>query len=286
MILVFVEKLKTSSQKNNSIVCVGIDPVLEKIPLTESSVQKKIEKFYSEIFNAFESENVLPSAVKPNYAFFAQYGFPGLNALQTVIKMCQNFSLPVILDAKRGDIGSTAEAYAKEIFEFWTADATTLSPFMGTDSVQPFVKQAEKGFGIYLLNRTSNPGAADFQSLKTENLPLFLQISQKIAEWAQNASGNVGAVVGATSIEELAQIGRFFAQNSKNPVPLLIPGVGAQGGSASDVSKKLKSIYDDVSIHLINSSSGINYAYQKTDSDDFAGEAVKALKELNKEINL
>jgi orotidine-5'-phosphate decarboxylase len=150
--------------------------------------------------------------------------------------------------------------------------------------LSPFIKFCEeKGKGIYVLNRTSNPGAADFQSLEFEGIPLYLQVSGKILEWAENAKGNVGVVVGATSPTELKEIGEFFAAADLK-VPFLIPGVGAQGGSAKDVVSILKKAGLELKEHRINSSSGINYAYEKQETDDFAGAAVKALKKLNEEI--
>ncbi len=280
----FVELLKSSAQDTKSIVCMGVDPVIEKIPVKKGTIEFKIEKFYAEIVDAFVSQDVFPSAFKPNYAFFAQYGFEGLRALEGVIQLVQLHGLPVIFDGKRGDIGATAKAYAKEAFEFWKADAVTIPPFMGFDSVQPFVEWAEsKGKGVYILNRTSNPGAKDLQMLDVGSKKVFSIVSEKIVEWGSNAKGNVGAVVGATSPNELEEINSFFSKNSKNVVPLLIPGVGRQGGSAKEVSQILKKS-ENLEIHRINVSSGINYAYLKQETDDFAGAAVKALKKLNKEI--
>ena len=215
----FVELLKSSAQDTKSIVCMGVDPVIEKIPVKKGTIEFKIEKFYAEIVDAFVSQDVFPSAFKPNYAFFAQYGFEGLRALEGVIQLVQLHGLPVIFDGKRGDIGATAKAYAKEAFEFWKADAVTIPPFMGFDSVQPFVEWAEsKGKGVYILNRTSNPGAKDLQMLDVGSKKVFSIVSEKIVEWGSNAKGNVGAVVGATSPNELEEINSFFSKNSKNVV--------------------------------------------------------------------
>ena len=262
----FAKKLEKSAAERNSIVCLGLDPVLEKIPVKEQSPNKRIVKFYSDIIEATH-QNI--GAVKPNYAFFAQYGFPGLRALKKVISLCKNKKIPVILDAKRGDIGKSSEAYAKEVFEFWKADAVTVSPFMGKDSVEPFIKYGAKGKGTYILARTSNPGAGDLQD--------YRKTAAKIKEWYADG---VGAVVGATNIDELKEINSIF----EGKIPLLIPGVGAQGGSAKEVANALKS--GNIKIHRINSSSGINYAYEKQGTDDYAGAAAKAVKELNDMIGL
>jgi orotidine-5'-phosphate decarboxylase len=282
----YVELLKETAEKNQSIVCMGLDPVLERIPLTDGNAEEKIVNFYNNIFDACVAEDALPGVVKPNYAFYAQYGFKGLRALKQVIERAKQEKLPVILDAKRGDIGKTSAAYALEAFEFWQADCLTIAPFMGRDSVMPFIKWCEeKGKGVYILNRTSNPGAKELQNLTVGDQPLYAKVSQLIVDWGKEGKGNVGAVVGATSPEELREISKFYAL-ADLPVPLLIPGVGAQGGSAADVMKILKETGANPFIERINSSSGINYAFEKAGTDDFAGAAAKAVKQLNEEIKL
>ncbi len=275
----FADKLKKAAEERNSIVCLGMDPILEEIPVKEQSPNAKIVKFYSDIIEA-TANNI--GTVKPNYAFFAQYGFPGLRALKKVISICKNRKLPVILDAKRGDIGKSSEAYANEAFRFWKADAVTVSPYMGKDSVQPFIEHCSSGKGVYVLVRTSNEGAADFQGLSSsKGKKMFMETAEKLVEWH---SEGLGAVVGATNAAELKAIAEFFAASGKK-IPLLIPGVGAQGGSAKEVAEILKSI-GNIRMHRINSSSGINYAYKKQGTDDYAGAAEKAVKEMNDEISL
>jgi len=275
----FTTKLRKSAEKNNSIVCLGMDPVIEKIPFEEKNNGKKIIKFYGDIIEAVAG-NV--SAVKPNYAFFAQYGFPGLRALKKVIGISRKKKLPVILDAKRGDIGKSSEAYAREVFDFWKADAVTVSPYMGTDSVEPFISRCSSGKGVYVLVRTSNTGASDLQEIiSTNGKKMLIKVAEKVVEWHKDG---VGAVVGATNPEELKNISEFFS-SAKKSVPLLIPGVGSQGGSAKEVAAILKNI-GDIKIHRINSSSGINYAYKKNETNDYAGAAARAVKELNEEIAL
>ena len=264
----FTDKL----EKTESIVCMGMDPVIEKIPLGEQSPEKKIVKFYSDILNA-----VKVGAVKPNYAFFAQYGFPGLRALKKVIIRSKEKKLPVILDAKRGDIGKSSDAYSNEAFGFWKADAVTVSPYMGMDSVEPFIRWCGKGKGVYVLVRTSNPGANDIQELESGGKKIFMRTAEKVAEWHEEG---VGAVAGATNPKELKEISDFFSESGKK-VPLLIPGVGAQGGDAGEV---VEALGKDLRIHRINSSSGINYAYAKNNSEDYADAAAKAAEELNSRI--
>ena len=261
-------------EKSDSLVCFGMDPVLEKIPIKEQSPEKKIVKFYTDILDAKPKIG----AAKPNYAYFAQYGFPGLRALKKLIAVCKGQKIPTILDAKRADIGTTSEAYAREVFEFWKADAVTVQPYLGNDSVEPYFKYCEKGKGIYLLVRTSNVGAKDFQDLKTDGEPFYRKIAAKVVEWHKPG---MGAVVGATKPEELKEIHSFFEATGKK-IPLLIPGVGTQGGSGKEVSEIIKKNR----LHRINSSSAISYAYQNEGTDDYVSSAAKAIEKLNTEIDL
>jgi len=278
----FVLFLKKSAEEKDTIVCMGLDPVLQKIPIKGKNAEKTIIKFYSDIIDACISEDCLPSAFKPNYAFYAKHGFEGIRALIKIIELCKKTSVPVILDVKRADIGKTSSAYVKEIFDFFKADACTILPFFGTDSVQPFIDACANGYGAYMLNRSSNEGAKEFQGLICEGQPYYLKITHKIAEWSSHCNNNLGAIVGATSIDELKNIASFYKKTLE--VPLLIPGVGAQGGSASEVSKALKDIDYDLGIVRINASASLNYAYEKYATNDYAGAAVKALRELNDEI--
>jgi len=279
----YAEFLKKSAEEKKSIACVGMDPVLDRIPVKGKNAEETIVEFYSEMLEAFNSENVWPAAFKPNYAFYAQYGFEGLRALKQVIELVNGTGIPLILDGKRGDIGKTSKAYAVEAFDFWKADALTVSPFLGKDSVGPFMDKAkELGKGLYMLNRTSNPGAVEFQNLVIEGTPFYLKTSEKIAEWNSDCRGT-GAVIGATSLSELEEILNFYV-SKKIPAPLLIPGVGAQGGSAEETVATLKKASYPLYLARINSSSGINFAYEKADTEDYAGAAAKALKKLNSGI--
>lgn len=274
----FVDVLKETSEKFHSIVCLGLDPLLEDIPIKDAHAGKVIYAFYEAILERMLKEKVFPSAVKPNYAFYAQYGFEGLEALHKLIAVYRNEGFPVILDVKRGDIGKTAEAYARECFEFFNADAVTLSPYMGYDSIAPFVKNYPQK-GAYILVKTSNESSADIQDIPAFDGPIYEHVARKIVEWY---TPGLGAVVGATYSEQLKQISNFLASSGKK-IPLLIPGVGTQGGDLESVVRSLAE-GGNWMIHRINSSSAINYAHKRFPGIHFAEAAVKALKELNDEI--
>ena len=217
----FVQKLAAACQRNNSILCIGLDPDPEKMPAGVD-----LFTFNKTIIDVTKD---LVCAYKPNIAFYEAMGAEGLAALK---KTCDYVPehIPVIIDAKRGDIGNTAKAYAKALFEGYGCDAVTLSPYLGRDSLEPFAAYGDKG--LFVLCRTSNAGAADFQSaaVRTEagEMPLYEVVAAKVNEW--NAADNFGLVVGATYPAELKAIRKAYPA-----MPLLIPGVGAQGGKLSDV---------------------------------------------------
>jgi orotidine-5'-phosphate decarboxylase len=277
----YLDDLRERAKTVKSIVCMGVDPIIEKIPI-KGEPRSVIEGFYLAILKEMNKRDSYPAVIKPNIAYFEQYGFDGLNALKTIITQYKSSGIPVLLDAKRGDIGKTSTAYAKSVFEFWNSDAVTIAPYMGSDSVEPFIEWCEEGKGVYILCRTSNKGAVDLQDLKVDGVPVYMKLAEDIIQWHKPG---VGAVVGATYLEELEEISRFFV-GSKKEVPLLIPGVGSQGASAGEVVEVLKKTSNDILIHRINSSSGINYAYMKKDTSDYATAAVDALEILNKEIGL
>jgi len=274
----YIDLLKQSSDRFNSIVCLGLDPILEDIPLNNNSPFHKIKTFYQEILNKIIQKNIYPAAVKPNYAFYAQYGIEGIQALLSICEMFKSEGLPIILDVKRGDIGTTAAAYAKESFQFFKADAVTLSPFLGFDSIAPFIENYPNK-GYYILNKTSNQSSNEIQDLVTNGTPLYLIISQLIVQWYHPG---IGAVVGATYPEHLNRITDVFLQ-SQTEIPYLIPGIGAQGGNLEEVIKALKRT--DIRIHRFSSSRSINYAYKKHTHLNFSDAAVKELSALNNEIN-
>ena len=263
----FIEKLTSASQRNKSLLCIGLDPDLARMPdkISVSDFNKAI----------IDATCDLVCAYKPNFAFYEAMGNEGLEALKQTVDYIPE-DIPVIGDAKRGDIGNTAQAYAKSIFVDFGFDATTVSPYLGFDSIEPFIQYHDKG--VFVLCRTSNAGAVDFQSLRCQvdgkQLPLFEIVAQKVGQW--NTHGNLGLVVGATYPEEL----RLIRQNHPD-LPLLIPGIGAQGGDLAltvryGVDKKGQKA-------IINSSRQIIYASR---DKDFARAARQAAKELRDQINL
>lgn len=276
----YIEMLKDSAKKYSSIVCLGLDPVIEDIPEKDGTPGERIYKFYENILNGVVKKNIFPGAVKPNYAFYAQYGIDGIISLEKVITIYKNAGIPVILDYKRGDIGKTAAAYAKEAFDFFKADAVTLSPYLGYDSIEPYIKgYPDKGY--YILTKTSNSSSGEIQDVQTEGKDFFLHIADMIVKWYHPG---IGSVAGATYPEQLDKINDTFLKSGKE-IPFLIPGVGTQGGSISEVMTVLRKC-PDVRIHRINASSSINYAYKTYKEMKYDDAAVEALKQMNGEIGV
>lgn len=218
----YFEKLRTRADGIESSLCIGLDPDLRRLPRHLGGGPDAVYKFCVEIIEATADS---AAAFKPNLAFFESLGVEGWNVLDQVLQTIPR-EIPVILDAKRGDIGSTAQHYARSLFDRLRADAVTINPYMGFDSVEPFLQQ-ERG-GVYLLCLTSNPGAADFQ-LEDE---LYLKVARKVRQW--NTRGNCGMVVGATKPQYLSSIVTVAPD-----VPLLIPGLGAQGGDLDTIIETL-----------------------------------------------
>jgi orotidine-5'-phosphate decarboxylase len=223
--MTFIEKLGTAERLNQSLLCVGLDPDPARFPLHWRGDAHKIFDFCAAIAEATAD---LVLAFKPQIAYFAAHRAE--NQLERLVAHLRQIApkVPVILDAKRGDIGNTAEQYAIEAFERYGADAVTLSPFMGWDSVQPYLSY--HGKGAFLLCRTSNPGGDDLQNQRLADLPGQPALFEHIAALAQgpwNQNGQLGLVVGATRPSEIERV-RALAPT----LPLLIPGVGAQGGDA------------------------------------------------------
>ncbi len=264
--MTFIEKLNAVIDKNNSLVCVGLDTSPELIPPGMS-----VFEFNKSIIDATAD---LVCAYKPNLAFYEVQGEKGLENLHKTVQYVPK-SIPVIGDAKRGDIGNTSEAYAKALFDQIGLDAATINPYLGFDAVEPFLKNKDKF--AFILCRTSNKGAADFQSLLCEfegkMRPLYEVVAEKASRW--NTNHNVGLVVGATYPEELKNI-----RQSHPDMIFLIPGVGAQGGDLNlavhyGVDKCLRGI-------IINSARQIIYASK---GPDFALAARRAAMALRDEIN-
>ena len=265
----FIAKLELAQQKNNSLLCVGLDPVLERLPI---SCRRDKEPFLSFNRALIEATADLVCAYKPQIAHYAACGAE-VELLATIRYLKENYpDIPVILDAKRGDIGSTAEKYAIEAFERYQADAVTVNPYLGGDSLEPFLGYAEKG--VIILCRTSNPGGADLQGLMVDGEALYLKLAHLAAgEW--NKKGNILLVVGATWPAELARVREIVGK-----IPLLVPGIGAQGG---DLKAVLDAGLDSRGLGLvINSSRGIIYAGSGVDFADASRQAALALRD---EIN-
>jgi len=262
----FTEKLNNIMKKNNSLLCIGLDPDIGKMPEGVS-----IFKFNKAIIEATAD---LVCAYKPNFAFYEALGIEGIKALKNTIEYIPE-EIPVIGDAKRSDIGNTSRAYAQAVFSVLKCDAITVNPYMGFDSVAPFIEYHDKG--IFVLCRTSNTGSADFQSLESKyqgnTMMLYEVVAHKASEW--NKYGNIGLVVGATYPDELHQIRRLLPE-----MLLLVPGVGAQGGDLDKVVKY--GINDRREGMIINSSRQILYA---SSGKDFAKAARSIASDLREQIN-
>jgi orotidine-5'-phosphate decarboxylase len=258
--MTFLDQLRTAERQNGSLLCVGLDPEPAKFPAQLRGDASKIYDFCAAIVDATAD---LVISFKPQIAYFAAHGAEAqLEKLMAHMRRTAP-QVPIILDAKRGDIGSTAEQYAKEAFERYGADAVTLSPFMGFDSVAPYLKYHDKG--AFLLCRTSNPGGDDFQPQHLRDVPGQPRLYEHIAALAQgpwNLNGQLGLVVGATYPEEIARV-RELAPS----LPLLIPGVGAQGGDAlATVRAGLRTAQGQTTGPIVvNSSRAILYASAETD---------------------
>lgn len=270
----FMQSLHQAWQRNDSLVCVGLDPEPAKFPAHLRDQPDAVYTFCRAIVDATAT---LVCAYKPQIAHFA--ALRAEDALERLIAHIHDAhpGIPVILDAKRGDIGSTAQHYATEAFERYQADAVTLNPYLGRDSIQPFLDRADKG--VILLCHTSNPGAADLQDLIVEStagerLPLYQHLARTIArDW--NANGNCALVTGATWPEQLAQVRALVGD-----MPLLVPGIGAQGGDVEAVLCHGRTA--DGTGLMISSSRAILYA---GNGEDFAAAARQATQALRDQIN-
>jgi orotidine-5'-phosphate decarboxylase len=257
----FTDKLLNASRKNESWLCIGLDPDPELMPPVD------VLQFNKAIIEATYD---LVCAYKPNIAFYEAMGSEGIAILEKTIKRVPG-DIPVIADAKRSDIGNTARAYAKALFSILGFDAATVNPYLGFDSIEPFISYQDKG--VFILCRTSNKGATDFQDLRTDGLPLYEAVAKKAREW--NIHGNIGLVVGATYPEELKRVRSICPD-----MPLLIPGVGAQGGDlASAVDYGVDARGEKA---IINVSRQILYASREK---NFALAARNVAEKLRNQIN-
>ena len=267
----FIDKLSAAWTRNDSLLCVGLDPDLARFPAHLKDEADGIVRFCKAIIDATAD---LACAFKPQIAYFAALGAE--DQLEAVCRYLRATypHIPLILDAKRGDIGATAHQYAREAFERYGADAVTLSPYMGLDSVEPYFAWPDRG--VIVLCRTSNAGGSDLQFLDVGGVPLYQHVARMVAEkW--NRHGQCALVVGATYPEELAQVRAIVGD-----MPLLVPGIGAQGGDVEATVRAGRTAGG--AGMMISSSRAILYA-EAVDGEDFAAAARRVARETRDEIN-
>jgi orotidine-5'-phosphate decarboxylase len=275
----FTRKLARAQAANRSLLCVGLDPDPARFPEHLRGDASRIFEFCSQIVDATHD---LAIAFKPQIAYFAAHRAEA--QLEALIAHIQRVApeVPVILDAKRGDVGSTAEQYALEAFERYRADALTLSPFMGFDSIEPYLRYVDKG--LFLLCRTSNAGGADLQAQRLAGGELLFEHIARLAAGPWNRNGQLGLVVGATFPDELARV-RELAPT----LPLLIPGVGAQGGDAQatvragwrgDGQRSTAPIVVSSSRNILYAGSGADFAQTARNAALAARQVLEAAKPI------
>jgi orotidine-5'-phosphate decarboxylase len=268
----FTLSLERAWERNDSLLCVGLDPEIERFPVEIAAAPSPIFQFNKAVIDATHD---LVCAYKPQFAHYAAY--EAEDQLERTIDYVHRTypGIPVILDGKRGDVGNTAERYAIEAFERYGADAATVNPYLGGDSLEPFLKHADKG--VVILCRTSNPGARDLQDLEVGTRRLYHVVAELAAErW--NGNGNCALVVGATYPRELAEVRRIVGE-----MPLLLPGVGAQG---ADVAQAVMNGQTAKGTGLmVSASRAILYGSQRAAGADFAAGARAAAEALRREIN-
>lgn len=271
--MTFINKLSAAWATNNSLLCVGLDPDIGKFP---SHLQQKSHAIFDFCKAIIDATADTACAFKPQIAYFS-----ALRAEDQLEAICEYLRttyahIPIVMDAKRGDIGATAEQYAREAFERYGADAVTVSPYMGFDSVAPYLEWKDRG--AIVLCRTSNAGGSDLQFLTVDGVPLYQHVARLVAEkW--NTNGQCGLVVGATYPQELAQVRSIIGD-----MPLLVPGVGAQGGDVQATVNAGKTANGQGM--MINSSRAILYAQpDQAAGEDFAQAAGRVARETRDAIN-
>ncbi|MGI6038173.1 MAG: orotidine-5'-phosphate decarboxylase [Limnochordia bacterium] len=288
----FADRLSAAIEAKNSRVVVGLDPHGDLLPhhllrqgeetrgTGPAGVAWAIARFNREIIDAVADHVV---AVKPQLAFYERWGSLGIAALEETITAAREAGLLVIMDGKRNDIGSTAQAYAESYLGDGPlgSDALTINAYLGRDGVAPFLKDQQRG--VFALVKTSNPSGGDLQDLDVDGRPLYYRVAELLTQWGAGAEGrcgyqNIGFVVGATYPEVLAQLRQAFPHNY-----FLIPGYGHQGGGVEDI---LPAFDDHGTGAVVNSSRGILFAYgQGGREEDFAGAAQRAAQQMQEEIN-
>ena len=266
MTTTFTRKLAEIQSKQRSLLCIGLDVDPDKIPQHLRSTGSPVLEFNRRIIEATAD---LVCSYKPNLAFYEAMGEPGTRALRETLKLIPKTVL-TIGDGKRGDIGNTAERYARSLFDDFGFDGVTVNPYMGFDSVEPFLKNPEKG--VFLLALTSNPGSKDFQRLKVGAMPVYEKVVRTAKKW--NTNGNIGLVVGATHPKELQHIRKIVPD-----VPILIPGIGKQGGDLKSAVRFGSDKHGRLAV--INASRSILYASSGTDFAEAArAEATRMVEEM------
>lgn len=262
----FQEKLVATSNANDSLLCVGLDPDLDLMPISD------VGEFNRAIIDATSD---LVCCYKPNLAFYEALGVPGMEALRQTMDYIPR-DIPTIADAKRGDIGSTARAYAKAMFGLWDFDAATVNPYLGRDAVEPFLEYVDKT--VFILCHTSNTGAGDFQELPVyqsdEKLLLYEKVALKAQEWG--SIGSVGLVVGATYPDQMLAVRQICPD-----MTILAPGIGAQGGDLENTVRY--GLNNSGGGLIINASRSVLYASR--DIAHFARDARAAADDLRQGIN-
>lgn len=271
----FRERLRAASERSGSLLCVGLDPDPARLPthLGPADDARTVLAFNRAII---ESTTDLVCAYKPNLGFYLAYGPAGVEALIETRRLIPA-EIPVILDAKVGDLGNTSVAYARAYFDAWNFDAVTVHPYMGEDSLEPFLSRSDRA--VFVLVKTSNPGSGDLQDLPVTDEgttePLYLRVAERARRW-QGRYGTCGLVVGATYPRQLAEV-----RERCPDLPILVPGVGAQGG---DLTTTVQAGLDSAGGGLlINAARGVIYAGT---GPDFAQAARRAAIELRDAINL
>ncbi len=271
----FRERLRAASERSGSLLCVGLDPDPARLPthLGPADDARTVLAFNRAII---ESTTDLVCAYKPNLGFYLAYGPAGVEALIETRRLIPA-EIPVILDAKVGDLGNTSVAYARAYFDAWNFDAVTVHPYMGEDSLEPFLSRSDRA--VFVLVKTSNPGSGDLQDLPVTDEgttePLYLRVAERARRW-QGRYGTCGLVVGATYPRQLAEV-----RERCPDLPILVPGVGAQGG---DLTTTVQAGLDPAGGGLlINAARGVIYAGT---GPDFAQAARRAAIELRDAINL
>lgn len=260
----FAQKFRDAAERNRSLLCIGLDPDPAKIPAGVS-----MREF---LFGLVDATYDTACTYKPNIAFFEPDLAEGITLLRDLIAYVQHHDVPVLLDAKRGDIGHTAEAYARAVYDSLGADAVTVNPYLGRDSLEPFLRREDRT--AFLLCRTSNPGAGDVQDLEVEGHPLYERVAYLANEW--NEHENVGLVVGATYPAEAKRIREICPD-----LPFLMPGVGAQEG---DVEVAVQAALDARGAGiLVNASRGVMYA--PAEDGRWADASRRAAETLRDQIN-